>query len=72
MNSTAPPINWKWVGAWLGTWLILAGMAEVEVTTELAKTFAITIAIAASFSYLLPQSGSTTSPISGKLGGQIA
>lgn len=57
--NSAPPISWKWVGAWIGTWIVLAAIAEIPQTENLAAALAITVAVSASYVYL--QSAMTSS-----------
>ena len=53
-SATLPISTWKWAGAWLGTWLVLAAVAEMPQTSDLAAALAITIAFSVSM-VILPK-----------------
>jgi hypothetical protein len=39
----------RWLIGYVGTWFILAAMADIDTTADLASALAISIAVAASF-----------------------
>lgn len=51
-GNDVQPLTWKWAGAWVATWIVLAGLAELDDTRELAAAFAVSAAFAASVLFL--------------------
>lgn len=51
--SRVAPVGMKWFYGFCGTWIVLAGLAELNDTQEFAAGLAVSIAIMASF-LLLP------------------